>query len=96
MSAPGQPCIRCGTPLVEDELRFRCPKCGFLAKKGGMIIDMGGRSRPRTLVCPLCGGMASEDLFEEFTPKKAMTSTPVGPAANLDLKDIFQIEEVKE
>lgn len=70
MSAQGEACVRCGTPLVDEGLNIRCQKCGFLATKGGMIINPGGQPRPRTLVCPLCGGMASEDLFEEFEPKE--------------------------
>lgn len=71
MSAPGDPCVRCGEPLLDEGNKIRCSKCGFRAYKDGAIIDPGGRIRPRTLICPLCGGMASEDQFEEFKPKKA-------------------------
>ena len=76
MSAPGEACVRCGTKLIDEGDTIRCTRCGFRASKGGAIIDVGGRLKSKTLVCPLCGGMASEDLFEEFTPKEKPKEVP--------------------
>ncbi len=86
MSSPGDACIRCNTPLIDEGDTIRCQRCGFTAFKGGSIINSGGRFKEKTLVCPHCGGMASENEFEEFQPKDSYTSMPIGPAADVDLE----------